>query len=85
MQKKDSGYNSMKIYWGLQFETFTSDDVAPLTPIMKLAFDDDAKRHLNENNKGPEGYDNGDFLTKWALHKDSTSYKILKDGKPIGG
>jgi GNAT superfamily N-acetyltransferase len=74
----------MKIFSGLQFDNFTIDDVALLTPIMKLAFDDDAKRHLNENCGGPDGYDNGGFLTKWALHKDSTAYKILKDGKPIG-
>jgi hypothetical protein len=71
----------MKTFNGLQFDNFTKDDVGLLTPIMKLAFDDDAKRHLNENSGGPDGYDNGGFLTKWALHnasnKQNATYCIL--------
>ena len=74
----------MKEYKGLQFDDFYDKDVELLTPIMKRAFDEDAKRFLNEDTGGPDGYDNGDFLRKYALNKDSTAYKISKDGKPIG-
>ncbi len=51
---------------------------------MKKTFDEDAKRFLNEGTGGPEGYDNGEFLRKWALYINSTSYKITKDRNPIG-
>ncbi len=69
---------------GLEFENFTVEDVDLLTPIMKKAFDEDTKKHLKKETGGPEGYNNGNFLRKWGLHKDSDSYKILKNGKPIG-
>ena len=74
----------MKQFDCLQFEQFESEDVELCTPIMQRAFDEDAKRHLNEDRGGPPGYDNGDFLRKWALHQESQAFKILKDGKPIG-
>jgi hypothetical protein len=74
----------VKHYKGLQFDDFYDKDVALLTPIMKRAFDEDAKRFLNENSGGPDGYDNGEFLRKYALNKDSTAYKISKDGKSVG-
>ncbi|MDF2547138.1 MAG: hypothetical protein K0R93_2036 [Anaerosolibacter sp.] len=74
----------MKVFNGLQFDHLCEKDIELLTPIMKRAFDEDTKRHLNENNGGPDGYDNGNFLRKWALHKDSKAYKICKDDKPIG-
>ena len=74
----------MKVFKGLRFEDFCEQDVEFLTPIMKRAFDEDAKRHLNENSGGPDGYDTGEFLSKWALHDGSTAFKISRDGKPIG-
>jgi len=57
----------MEVYNTLQFETFKEEDIDILTPIMKRAFDEDAMRHLNEPEGGPPGYDNGDFLRKYAL------------------
>lgn len=74
----------MKIYNGLKFDIFTDKDVVLLTPIMKRAFDEDAKRHLNEETGGPDGYDNGDFLKNYALSKESVAYKVSKDDKIIG-
>jgi hypothetical protein len=71
-------------YSGLQFERFTEEDVDVLTPIMKSAFDEDTQRHLNKPIGGPDGYDNGDFLRKYALNPASQAYKISEDGKPIG-
>jgi len=69
---------------GLQFRNFEKTDVALFTGIMKRAFDEDTKRHLGEESGGPPGYDNGDFLRKWALDKNSTAYAIFKENVPIG-
>jgi len=74
----------VEAYGGLQFERFTKEDVNILTPIMKSAFDEDTQRHLNQPTGGPDGYDNGDFLRKYALNPASQAYKISKNGKPIG-
>ena len=74
----------MELNGGLQFDMFSESDVEILTPIMKRAFDEDSRRHLNQPEGGPDGYDNGDFLRKYALHEHSDAYKISKDGAPIG-
>ncbi|HEX2947888.1 MAG TPA: GNAT family N-acetyltransferase [Clostridia bacterium] len=74
----------MEKYKGLEFETFTKNDVDILTPVMKRAFDEDSRRHLNEPEGGPDGYDNGDFLRKYALNPKSQAYRISKDGRPVG-
>jgi len=73
----------MEIFEGLQFEAFTKEDIPALTPIMKAAFDEDSRRHLNKAG-GPPGYDNGEFFRKWYLNSGSVAYKVSKDGKPIG-
>lgn len=70
---------------GLEFEPFAEQDIAVLTPVMKRAFDYDTKIHIGENEGGPPGYDNGDFFREWYLHKNSTAFKISKEGKQIGG
>ena len=74
----------MEEFAGLQFRDFTKADVMPFTHIMKRAFDEDTRRHLGEESGGPPGYDNGDFLRKWALDPGSTAYAIFKDSVPIG-
>lgn len=74
----------MEVYGDLQFDIFNEEDVDVLTPIMKRAFDEDTQRHLNQPTGGPDGYDNGDFLRKYALNPASQAYKVSKDGKPIG-
>lgn len=74
----------MKTYCDLIFEEIKEEDIRILTPIMKRAFDEDTRIHLGKESGGPPGYDNGDFLRKFALHKDSTSYKISIKGKVIG-
>ncbi len=74
----------MEEFAGLQFRDFTAADVMPFTRIMKRAFDEDARRHLGEESGGPPGYDNGDFLRKWALDPGSAAYAIFKDSVPIG-
>lgn len=74
----------MKIYGNLVFEEIAEKDIEVLTPIMKRAFDEDTKIHLGRERGGPPGYDNGDFLRRYALDEASTAYKISKDGKVIG-
>lgn len=74
----------MKLSDHLTFDSFLESDIETLTPVMKRAFDEDTRLHLGNESGGPEGYDNGGFLRKWALHKDSTAFKILLQGKPIG-
>ncbi|MBP7175531.1 MAG: GNAT family N-acetyltransferase [Thermoclostridium sp.] len=74
----------MDQYNGLTFTAFDKSDVEILTPIMKRAFDEDSRRHLNEPTGGPDGYDNGDFLRKYALNKKSDAYKVSWNGKPVG-
>lgn len=74
----------MKKYQELSFEEIKEEDINILTPIMKRAFDKDTNIHLGKECGGPTGYDNGDFLRQYALHKDSTSYKIIMNDTVIG-
>lgn len=74
----------MKEYQGYCFEPLREEDIDILTPVMTRAFNEDARIHLNEEKRGPEGYDNGDFLRKWGLHPESEAYKILKEEEVIG-
>ena len=74
----------MSIYKGLSFEPFTEQDIDIFTPIMKRSFDEDTKRHTEDSASGPNGYDNGEFLKKWYLHKDVTAFKIYQGEKPVG-
>jgi len=74
----------VKTFDSLQFEELGEQDIELLTPIMKRAFDEDTKMHLGEESRGPDGYDNGNFLRKWALESDSHAYKISKNDKLIG-
>lgn len=70
---------------GLEFRPFAEQDIEVLTPMMKRAFDYDTKIHTGMSEGGPPGYNNGDIFRQWYFHKDVKSYKVLKDGKPIGG
>lgn len=74
----------MKTYQDLIFEELQENDIEILTPIMKRAFDEDTKLHLGKPCGGPPGYDNGDFLRRYALDPASTAYKISYEGKVIG-
>lgn len=74
----------MEQYKELTFTSFTPGDVEVLTPIMKSAFDEDTRRHLNEPTGGPDGYDNGDFLRKYALNRASRAFKVSWGNRPIG-
>ncbi len=56
-----------------------------LTKIMERAFDEDTRIHLGKEEGGPDGYYNGDFLRKWGLHKNSSSYCIFLNKQLIGG
>ena len=68
----------------LVFEPIVEADIEPLTEIMTRAFDDDTKRHLGDEKGGPDGYDNGEFIKKWALNSPTQSFKILMNDKLIG-
>lgn len=74
----------MKKFGELNFEFLEETDIDVLTPIMERAFDEDTRIHLNEPKGGPDGYNNGDFLRKFGLHKDSTAYKISLEDTVIG-
>jgi GNAT superfamily N-acetyltransferase len=67
----------------ITFKRATSADAAELTAVQKRTFDDDSQRYLGTESGGPPGYDS----LKWQLHimKKSLYYKILCDGKIIGG
>ncbi|MFX1534905.1 MAG: GNAT family N-acetyltransferase [Promethearchaeota archaeon] len=70
----------------LKYVKATEDDIPEVTVVMTRAFDDDSQKHLGKPKGGPDGYDNGDFFRKWLLpYKESIGYKILADGKVIGG
>lgn len=68
----------------IKFKSLIEEDIEKLAPMMKRAFDYDSKIHLGEEEGGPDGYDNGDFLRKWGLNKDSTAFTVSDDGKMIG-
>ncbi|MBU3113074.1 GNAT family N-acetyltransferase [Clostridium lacusfryxellense] len=68
----------------LIFEPIVEEDIEPLTEIMTRAFDDDTKRHIGDEKGGPDGYDNGEFIKKWALNSPSQSFKVLMNDKLIG-
>ena len=70
----------------LTFEEATEEDIPELTRVMTLAFDDDSQKYRGLEKGGPPGYDNGDFFREWLLpYKESVGYKILLDGRVIGG
>lgn len=74
----------MKRFGELTFEFLEEKDINVLTQIMERAFDEDTRIHLNEPKGGPDGYDNGDFLRRFGLHKNSTAYKISLEDTVIG-
>jgi GNAT superfamily N-acetyltransferase len=70
----------------LSFVVMGEDDIPEVTPVMKRAFDDDAKKHLGQESGGPPGYDNGDFFRTWLLpYEESVGYKITLEEKTIAG
>ncbi len=77
------GGNAVELRGRLTYEPIGERDIPVLTPIMKRAFDEDSQMHLGKDG-GPDGYDDGAFLRKYALHPDSTARKILLDGRPAG-
>ncbi|WP_246168192.1 GNAT family N-acetyltransferase [Paenibacillus antarcticus] len=79
------GISEMNMNNLLSFSAIVEEDIEPLTLIMTRAFDEDARIHLGEGKTdGPEGYNNGEFLRKWALNTSNGAYKILLDGELIG-
>lgn len=73
-------------YLELSFQTMEEIDIPALTLVMKLAFDDDAQKHLGKESGGPPGYDNGDFFRTWLLpYQESVGYKIISREIVIGG
>ncbi|MFT3985775.1 MAG: GNAT family N-acetyltransferase [Lachnospiraceae bacterium] len=69
----------------LLLEKMSETDVTAMTVIMKKAFDEDTRRHLGIEEGGPPDYDNGGFIRKWYLNSGARSFKVLLDGKLIGG
>ncbi len=59
-------------------------DIAEATAVMKRAFDDDSKRHLNRETGGPPGYDTGEFIATNGFNKAARSFKAVIAGKIVG-
>ncbi|OPA75324.1 GNAT family N-acetyltransferase [Paenibacillus selenitireducens] len=74
----------MEVYEDLEFQPIFEEDIEQLTEIMTRAFDQDTKQFLGLEKGGPEGYDTGEFLRKWALDSQAQSYKVLLNGKLMG-
>ncbi|NLN47140.1 MAG: GNAT family N-acetyltransferase [Clostridiaceae bacterium] len=68
----------------LTFHPLKEEDIEPLTRIMKRAFDEDTRIHLDRESGGPPGYDNGEFLRKWGLHPHSTAFRIQSGDRTVG-
>jgi GNAT superfamily N-acetyltransferase len=69
----------------LSFQEMVEEDIPLVTPIMKRAFDDDARKHLGKESGGPPGYDDGEFFRTWLLpYQESVGYKILAGETIIG-
>ncbi len=60
------------------------NDVAEATAVMKRAFDDDSRRHLNREDGGPPGYDTGAFLEQNAFNPAARAFKAIVDGSIAG-
>jgi GNAT superfamily N-acetyltransferase len=70
----------------LVFHSMGEEDIPELIPVMRSAFDDDARKHLGQESGGPPGYDDGEFFRTWLLpYKESVGYKIMADERVIGG
>jgi GNAT superfamily N-acetyltransferase len=70
----------------LAFLVMEESDIPDVTPVMKRAFDDDARKHLGKETGGPPGYDNGDFFRTWLLpYDESVGYKIMAGENIVGG
>jgi GNAT superfamily N-acetyltransferase len=69
----------------LSFQEMGEEDIPLVTPVMKRAFDDDARKHLGKESGGPPGYDDGEFFRTWLLpYQESVGYKILTNEIVIG-
>ncbi|GAA5217160.1 GNAT family N-acetyltransferase [Corallincola platygyrae] len=69
----------------IQYLPIEQDDIDHLTSLMAIAFDADAQKFLGQLNAGPEGYNDGRFLRKWALEDShSLAFKICLHSKPVG-
>ena len=70
----------------LIFLIIEEPDIPVLIPVMKRAFDDDARKHLGKESGGPPGYDDGEFFRTWLLpYQESVGYKITSCDQVIGG
>ena len=70
----------------LTFVGMQEADIPSLAPVMKQAFDDDARKHLGQESGGPPGYDDGEFFRTWLLpYEESVGYKIMSGERLIGG
>lgn len=70
---------------GITFSEPKIEDLKELTQVMTRAFNDDAKRFLNQEEGGPPGYNNGAFIKKWLFNNiESKGIKVKYDNKIIG-
>ncbi|WP_333651641.1 GNAT family N-acetyltransferase [Lacrimispora sp.] len=72
------------IFNGLEFSLMKKEDISVLIPVMKRAFDDDARLFFQKTAGDPPGYDDGSFLEKWGFDSNAVSYRINLGERAIG-
>lgn len=69
----------------ISFKEPNIKDLKKLTEIMTRAFDDDAKRFLQQPSGGPPGYNDGTFIQKWLFNnRESQGIEVLYQDKTVG-
>lgn len=70
----------------LTFREIIEADIPELTVVLTRAFDDDSQKHLGQERGGPPGYDNGEHLRRQLIgHQETFGYKVIAQGKVVGG
>lgn len=61
------------------------ENLADVSAVMTRAFDDDARRHLGIEHKGPPGYDDSEFFRTWLFgREENTGGAVVVDGEIAG-
>ena len=68
---------------GLDFVPITEADIPELVPVMRRAFEDDAKKSGRAVG-GPEGYEDGSFIRRRLCLPEVEGYCIKMDQRVIG-
>ncbi len=67
----------------LKIEVFSERDIPVLAPLQRASFDEDSLLFTGKPG-GPDGYDDGSFLRKWALSPQARAFTAYLDDTPVG-